>query len=200
MANTRRNAAIQASNLLLINNPDPAEKNKHGGSKPGKVPNLNRSFDASYQKLHQHYFSLQPLYSDETFRRRFRMSRPLFLKIAEAVQEFNPYFTHRPDALGKWGIHPLVKITAVLRMLSYGAAADCTDKYLQLSETSSLKSMDNFCNAVVSIFSEEYLRHPTPEDLERLLNIGAKRGFPGMLGSLDCMHWQWKNCPSGWAG
>ena len=128
------------------------------------------------------------------------MARPLFLKIAHAVQQFNHYFTHRPDALGRWGIHPLVKITAALRMLSYGAAADCNDKYLQLSETSSLKSMDRFCDAVVSIFSAEYLRHPTVADLERLLKIGAKRGFPGMLGSLDCMHWQWKNCPAGWAG
>ena len=27
-----------------------------------------------------------------------------------------------------------------------------------------------------------------------------KRGFPGMLGSLDCTDWEWKNCPTGWAG
>ncbi|XP_020262795.1 uncharacterized protein LOC109838778 [Asparagus officinalis] len=34
----------------------------------------------------------------------------------------------------------------------------------------------------------------------RLLQKGEERGFPGMLGSLDCMHWEWKNCPTAWAG
>jgi hypothetical protein len=199
-SNTRINTVMQATSLLLADENETREEPTHGGSRPGKHPNLPRDFEGSYQRLVTHYFDRSPLYSDETFRRRFRMARPLFLRIAQAVEDFDPYFTHRPDALGRWGLRPIIKITAALRMLAYGGAADCNDEYLQISESTSLESMDRFCNAIVATYSEEYLRHPTVADLERLLTIGAKRGFPGMLGSIDCMHWRWKNCPSAWAG
>uniref|UniRef100_A0A0D3B171 Uncharacterized protein n=1 Tax=Brassica oleracea var. oleracea TaxID=109376 RepID=A0A0D3B171_BRAOL len=46
----------------------------------------------------------------------------------------------------------------------------------------------------------EYLRRTTPEDLQRLLDVGEVRGFPGMIGSIDCMHWEWKKCPTAWKG
>ncbi|KAL3639299.1 hypothetical protein CASFOL_017206 [Castilleja foliolosa] len=53
---------------------------------------------------------------------------------------------------------------------------------------------------VIAMFQDEYLRRPNVQDLERLLEVGQERGFPGMIGSIDCMHWQWKNCPKAWQG
>uniref|UniRef100_A0A0D3C4T8 Uncharacterized protein n=1 Tax=Brassica oleracea var. oleracea TaxID=109376 RepID=A0A0D3C4T8_BRAOL len=34
--------------------------------------------------------------------------------------------------------------------------------------------------------TEEYLRRPTPADLQRLLDVGEYCGFPGMIGSINC--------------
>ena len=28
--------------------------------------------------------------------------------------------------------------------------------------------------------------------------MNRARGFPGILGSVDSMHWKWKNCPKAW--
>ena len=85
-------------------------------------------------------------------------------------------------------------------MLAYGLPADTTDEYVKIGESMTIESMKRFCRAIVEIFAEQYLRSPTASDISRLLHVGEQRGFPGMLGSLDCMHWKWKNCPTAWAG
>nr|GEX46894.1 protein ALP1-like [Tanacetum cinerariifolium] len=47
----------------------------------------------------------------------------------------------------------------------------------------------------------EYLRKPTLEDVENIYNKHlTTHGFPRMLESVDCMHWEWKNCPVSWQG
>ncbi|CAL2246085.1 unnamed protein product [Prunus armeniaca] len=48
--------------------------------------------------------------------------------------------------------------------------------------------------------TRDYMRRPTPRDLQRLLQKSESHGFLGMIGSIDCMHWQWKNCPTAWQG
>ncbi|KAK4724496.1 hypothetical protein R3W88_027275 [Solanum pinnatisectum] len=128
------------------------------------------------------------------------MSHNLFLRIVDAIKDHDMYFEQRIDALGRFGLSTLQKITAVFRMLAYGLPADATDEYVKIGESTTIESMKRFCRAIVEVFGERYLRSPTPNDVARLLHIGEQRGFPGMLGSLDCMHWKWKNCPTAWAG
>ncbi|POW21257.1 hypothetical protein PSHT_02586 [Puccinia striiformis] len=85
-------------------------------------------------------------------------------------------------------------------MLAYGCSADFLDEYFRMAESTALESLKRFRRAVVNVFSEEYLCILNPEDILRLLKVAKKQGFPGMLGSLDCMHWTWKNCPTAYAG
>ncbi|CAN6701430.1 unnamed protein product [Malus baccata var. baccata] len=48
------------------------------------------------------------------------------------------------------------------------------------------------------VYKDEYLREPNQGDLNRLIRKTEDRGFPDMIGSIDCMHWDWKNCPIEW--
>ncbi|XP_009342404.1 uncharacterized protein LOC103934382 [Pyrus x bretschneideri] len=48
------------------------------------------------------------------------------------------------------------------------------------------------------VYKDEYLREPNQEDLNRVLCKAEDRGFSSIIGSLDCMHWDWKNCPTRW--
>ncbi|KAL5576009.1 hypothetical protein UlMin_017708 [Ulmus minor] len=171
----------------------------HGGSIPGHIV-INRDRENADRNLFTDYFAENPRYPDSMFRRRFRMGRSLFLRIFNAVAEHDNYFMQRRDGLGRLGLSGLQKMTAVFRMLAYGIAADATDEYIKIGESTAIQSLKKFCRAVVEVFVEQYLRSPNANDVARLLHIGKRRGFPGMLGSLDCMHWKWKNCPTAWAG
>ena len=82
-------------------------------------------------------------------------------------------------------------------MLTYGSPVDATYEYVKIGESTCIESLKRFCRTIVGIFSYQHLRSPTANDIARLLSVNAKRGFPGMLGSLDCMHWKWKNYPTG---
>jgi hypothetical protein len=54
--------------------------------------------------------------------------------------------------------------------------------------------------ATNAVYANKALRHPNVADMNRLLDEGVAAGFPGCIGSIDCMHGQWKNCPSAWKG
>ncbi|GJU40958.1 ALP1-like protein [Tanacetum coccineum] len=81
------------------------------------------------------------------------------------------YFSEHPQydeaTFRQRGISSLMKWSSAIRQMAYGAVPNSLDEYLQMGATTARDSLRIFC----------------------------KHGFPGMLGSIDCTHWLWANCP-----
>ncbi|XP_025625147.1 uncharacterized protein [Arachis hypogaea] len=151
---------------------------------------INRDREAGQDHLFQDYFADEPVYNADIFRRRFRMRRHVFLRIVAALSNVYPYFQQRVDATGRRGLSPHQKCTAAIRMLAYGIAADAAYDYVHIGESSTIECLKKFVEGVISVFEDEYLRKPNINDVQRLLQMAEGRGFRGMLGSTDYMHWQ----------
>ena len=99
------------------------------GSAPGRVEAKNRHRLKGYCMLYSDYFADAPLHGDKTFRRRYWMSRKLFLRIVNSIQEFDSYLNCEKDCIGKLGFTSIQKCTTTMRMLAYGAPGDSLDDY-----------------------------------------------------------------------
>eukprot|EP00918_Siedleckia_nematoides_P086144 GHVU01189648.1.p1 GENE.GHVU01189648.1~~GHVU01189648.1.p1 ORF type:complete len:440 (-),score=40.95 GHVU01189648.1:153-1472(-) len=190
--------AIVPAILHVVDCNPAAQARVGGGSAPGRAPNIDRNRQAGHEQIMRDYFGVDgiaPTYPDSTFRRRFRMRRPLFLRILEGCVATDAYFRQKYDAARVLGLSAEQKVIAALRMLTHGLCADATDEYCRIGESTTLEALSRFCVAVIQRFGEEYLRQPTQQDVEHYMRVNENRGFPGMFGSLDCTHWTWKNCP-----
>ncbi|XP_071700637.1 uncharacterized protein [Rutidosis leptorrhynchoides] len=148
--------------------------------------------------LYNDYFSDNPTFPGDYFRNRYRMSKSLFIRIGHAILSYNSqsrpdyfqYFDQRSDATGQLGFNIIQKCTSAIRQLAYDIAPDAFDEYLHMGASTSRDCLNNYCKCIIHMFSREYLRKPTEEDVRRLHAKHLEmHGFLGMLGSLDCMHW-----------
>ena len=153
--------------------------------------NHERNFNGCLNQINADFFNYDaPSHlrlPEESFRKRFRMSKPLFLKIFNDLIVFDDYFVQKPDAVGKLGAHPEQKIMAALLVLTTGGSFEemADGVYTRLSDTTIWHSLQHFCDGVIELYGEEYLRSPTQQDIERLEEMNSKRGFPGMFASID---------------
>ncbi len=110
------------------------------------------------------------------------MSSRLFTFIQRTLEEHEKFFSYQKDCSGRPGATPLQKIVAAIRMIAYGEGGDRQDEYVKIGERTAHASRKEFCKSIVKHFGTRYLRKPTAEDVERLLEVNRRRGFPGMLG------------------
>ncbi|XP_004288843.1 PREDICTED: putative nuclease HARBI1 [Fragaria vesca subsp. vesca] len=192
--------AMMTNATMMMVHLDTSDEPQGRGSRPGRSPNHPRHRVAGGTSLMVDYFIERPIFREEEFRRRYRMHTHLFNHIMTALCNHDPYWHQKADATGKLGLLPQQKMTGALRMLAYGATADQCAEICRMGESTTLECMKKFCQHVIGIFGPQYLRAPTKADLQKLLARADQRGFPGMIGSIDCMHWEWKNCPTGWHG
>ncbi|XP_020201396.1 uncharacterized protein [Aegilops tauschii subsp. strangulata] len=171
--------------------------NFKGSIKGHRVLNCNKAH--GHLILMDDYFAPDTLF-DKHFHLRFWMRETVFDRLYNGVWSYDDYFILKKDVVRTIGFSGYQKCMAALRMLAYGMAADSWDEYLQMSESTCRDAMVRFAVAVVEVFGPQYLREPTIADTKRLLAISEARGWPGLLGSLDCMHWKWKNCPKALQG
>ena len=116
------------------------------------------------------------------------MRRSLFVKIVETCEAKCRYFTRHRNATGLMGFSAYQKISAAMRVIAYGVPADYADEYLRIGEDTTIESVRLFAKTIIKLYGKIYLRAPNEEDTVRLMAMNEPRGWPGMLGSIDCMH------------
>jgi hypothetical protein len=127
---------------------------RRGGSAPGHRKCKPRQRMEGYCILYADYFADSPLHGEAVFRRYFRMSRKLFLKIVYALREYDSYFRCKLDCTSMAGFSALQKCTVAMRMLAYGAPGDSADDYLRMADSTAFDYFYQFCRAEIAVFGD----------------------------------------------
>ncbi|KAI5008129.1 hypothetical protein ZWY2020_009177 [Hordeum vulgare] len=153
------------------------KKPKHDGSVYGRAFIRRERIDA-HKRLVRNYFGSPPVLPEKYFRRRFRMSKNLFIHICNSVKQHNPVFEQRRNCVGLLGHSIEQKVTAAFRMMAYGVPAHYIDDNLAMQESTSIFYVKQFAMTMVEVFGPQYLRAPKAQDIERLLEMNKAQGFP----------------------
>lgn len=158
--------------------------------------------DRALQCIMDDYLCPTPLFNDRQFEIMFRISRSRFERLrADIAATGHPFYLLTVDVQGNPCVSLEARLLLPLKTIAYGVPPHCFMDYFQMSETLARECCVIFDVLVKSIYEKEYLRHPTSADCKSLSILHENvHCFPGMFGSLDCMHTFWKNCPVGWHG
>jgi len=156
------------------------------------------------QNIHDDFFHPEhPTFSDKHFERFFRVTRTIAERIVGICMRGDDFFKDSEDALHRQSICPYVKVLLCLKVLAFGVSPVAFIPYFRMGPSTATLCLQKFTKVFLANddIKKEYLSPPTIDDCHKLSELHLeKHGIPGMMGSIDCMHVGWKNCPVAWQG
>jgi hypothetical protein len=159
--------------------------------------------DRARLAIQEDYFSPTPIFDDKQFERVFRITKTMTEQIMQLCARTDTFFTEIEDVSCRYGIAPVAKVLVALKQIAYGCSPSAFLDYFQMGEGTARQSLLSLCRIVSedNELASVFLRSMTRADARRISSMHELlHGVPGMLGSLDCMHIYWKNCPVAWQG
>ena len=123
------------------------------------------------------------------FRRRFRVTYPLFLYIVGICKEVNLFNIK----IEKKAVPIEIKILIGLRMLARGNCADDIEEMSGVPMSTVYNIFHVFVENFSTIFLDKFVSFPKDEELIKVMALYGKLGLPGTVGSMDCTHVLWSN-------
>nr|GEX25059.1 hypothetical protein [Tanacetum cinerariifolium] len=138
---------------------------------------IYRDREGAKERLMGDYFDDYCKYPLYYFRRRYRMSRRLFLKIVDDIKNYTAdplpkhfqIFRVQPDATCRMSLSVIMKCTTAVRQLAYSNTPDAFDEYLQMSEHTACDYIFYFNKCIIDLYMSKYLRKPTLKDVEKYI-------------------------------
>ena len=143
-----------------------------------------------------------PIFNGREFDSMFRISRSRFQRLMEDFAATgDPFYLSTEDCFGHEIASFEARMLLPLKSIAFGVPPKTFRDYFQMSKTLARDCCINFYRKIRTVYESEYLRTPTKEDLKAITRLHQNvHKVPGMVGSLDCMHTYWKNCPVAWQG
>lgn len=132
------------------------------------------------------------------FRRRFRVPWDVFVDLLQKCKEkklFGENSLLQFDCCGSTICPYAIKLLGVLRILGRNWCCDDVAEATGMGETTVRRAFLDFCGNFVDNYYDTYVHRPEGEKLKRMMNVYARMGLPGCIGSTDCVHLKWDRCP-----
>ena len=136
------------------------------------------------------------------FRKQFSIPFPIVNDLIQYVENSEWYHQYKTskngkDAAGRDKIPVYLLVIEHLKILTRG----CSFNTLTLESRMSISSMQSFFHLFNKHFAQDYyqntINYPTTvEKINETNGIYSLLGFPGCIGSTDCVHVDWNCCPA----